>query len=1844
MTIAGSIIKINIRLRKICVIFGKFWFDVIGETTITNNSERRRKKMKGNHSYKKAFTIVELIIVIAVIGILAAILIPTFSNMIARANAKAALADARSTLTSYLSENLSIIDGEIAASIVIFVYKAKAYYVFGYSNTGPDMGKLMQSGGNPYHYDDLAALIEDYNCTDDSIIGTPEEEQYAFYLRTEPSGTGTVKGVKSNKSMDDINNTYVNITDKVGDVPDTSEVFDGFLIGMIVDANQINPGGSGTHPGDNPGGGEKPKLIVTFDPGVDDGSVTGMPDPLQIEVEKNVPFELPAAPTREGYDFAGWSAPEIGGVVGPTQFVSVSSSCTITATWEEKVEITITFDPAGGTFEPAEGYSFTGNTIKVFTSDNLTNLILYSRATRANKNFLGWLDEESNTLYNDSYTGSIHLEKNTTLKAQWDDILYSLTYDLNGGTGMGTNGGSYPIGTKIVLTQAPTLEGKIFGGWKWEGFTYDKDGTFTMPGYDVTLVAQWLDSYTVTYNAGEGTGTPPTQEPVLPDTEITIKPATGLSRTVDGEEWVFAGWVCNVDGQTHQPGEEYTVVANTTFTADFVPPVYYVTYEGENAPTDTKGYAEGETVTVLNVTAPRDGYTFLGWYAAQNGQMYQPDDTFKMPKGGITLEAQWSKLSKLTLIIEGSDENGMTLVHDPSKIINGDTFVTEYENVPQGTNIYNYLFGTALSYEDDLYFFRGWVNAADSAQTYSEDYVGPISMPGQDATFIVVWEGNPFELTFNLNGGSGTFNTIEFFPGQNITLPSTEPTISGNQVFMGWERSDMVGGSLLAAGGTIINAPAYNLELKAIWANPEFYIVYDLNGGTGGPNPANVTVPWTPTGTYTISTAVPSKTGHSFLNWGSTLGGTIAAGGTIDMSQVTPGSTITLTANWQPYIWNVFYNANGGTGTVTDSTGYPHDSQVTVKPNGFTYAGHEFVSWNTAADGSGTTYMPGDTFTITAHTTLYAQWEELQAQEYTITFTLQDAFNGQSAGTVEVKKTMSVGDSFTINNANFTEYFPGYKPYDTTNKFNSTYSKTITAGESTSINGGSVNVYGYVMVGGDEYIKITTKAGFERIDDDATHLSKKYQLQNNITTAVTKCGTDSNKFAGVFDGNGFYIQFAFSNTSTNYVGLFAWIDFGATVKNLEVRFGTINGFRYVGGMVGRNDGTVSNCKATGTTVRGNYSASGDDYDTYLGGFAGANIGTIEHSSCSTNVTNVNGNDTVGGFVGINTGAQGGPGKILNCSSNGSVDANMSYAYGVGGFVGQNLSGATISWSSAAGAAVKGLRNVGGFAGYNTATIEYSYTEIRDILTARTGYYSTSGAYVAGLVGNNVGGTIRNCYARINQIQAGEYVAGISVGNGGSVSNCYFNFDTTLNTYRNLDIVLWSYTSAQSASSLYYIYSSNQNLSYATWANSDSDLKTKVNANSNWTNAGCWDTSGTYVKLKKWGDVYGSATVNFVSNLAGVANPAPQTSTGGSPITMPNLTDPTGNKLLAGWATSPSATSATYMPNQSYAFSGEVTLYGVWKDKVTITFVANLTGVSDPAAQTVASGTSVTMPTLTGSQYFMGWSTSQSATTPTYSPGQSVSFTSNTTLYGVWTSESGITFSAGSATGATDIPNNVTGVGTLTIPNIIPKYIPADASMTVATAYSFNHWQDSQGNKYYPGGTINVTGGLVTLTANWTTGCYAIRTVADFQTMGNTSVNNKKYVLAGNLSLTGVTNNIGGETTGGTAFQGVFNGNGYTLSNLSYTASQNYAGLFGCVTNNADIKYLNINNFTMRVSSIYSYTYCGVLAGGVDGGTFRNIVITNSTASGALINNTFIALIDGSAAKFYNCWANGTQVY
>ena len=59
---------------------------------------------------KKGFTIVELVIVIAVIAILAAVLIPTFATVIDKANKSAAYQASRNALTEYVAENAEKLD------------------------------------------------------------------------------------------------------------------------------------------------------------------------------------------------------------------------------------------------------------------------------------------------------------------------------------------------------------------------------------------------------------------------------------------------------------------------------------------------------------------------------------------------------------------------------------------------------------------------------------------------------------------------------------------------------------------------------------------------------------------------------------------------------------------------------------------------------------------------------------------------------------------------------------------------------------------------------------------------------------------------------------------------------------------------------------------------------------------------------------------------------------------------------------------------------------------------------------------------------------------------------------------------------------------------------------------------------------------------------------------------------------------------------------------------------------------------------------------------------------------------------------------------------------------------------------------------------------------------------------------------------------------------------------------------------------------------------------------------------------------------------------------------------
>lgn len=94
----------------------------------------------------------------------------------------------------------------------------------------------------------------------------------------------------------------------------------------------------------------------------------------------------------------------------------------------------------------------------------------------------------------------------------------------------------------------------------------------------------------------------------------------------------------------------------------------------------------------------------------------------------------------------------------------------------------------------------------------------------------------------------------------------------------------------------------------------------------------------------------------------------------------------------EPYY--IIYNGNGASGLVTDNTIYSSGQQVTVESaEGLTYEGHIFTGWNTKQDGSGIPYQPGQSFEISATTTLYAQWEEV----YTVTLPNGDGCTASAA-------------------------------------------------------------------------------------------------------------------------------------------------------------------------------------------------------------------------------------------------------------------------------------------------------------------------------------------------------------------------------------------------------------------------------------------------------------------------------------------------------------------------------------------------------------------------------------------------------------------------------------------------------------------------------------------------------------------------------------------------------------------------------------------------------------------------------------------------------------------------------
>jgi hypothetical protein len=198
-----------------------------------------------------------------------------------------------------------------------------------------------------------------------------------------------------------------------------------------------------------------------------------------------------------------------------------------------------------------------------------------------------------------------------------------------------------------------------------------------------------------------------------------------------------------------------------------------------------------------------------------------------------------------------------------------------------------------------------------------------------------------------------------------------------------------------------------------------------------------------------------------------------------------------------PVAYTVTYSGNNNTGgsVPTDSTAYANGATVTVMGNtsNLTQTGYAFTGWNTAANGSGTSYAANATFTISANTTLYAQWS--------LTYSVTYNGNGNTGGNPPTDNNSYVnGATVTVlgNAGNLTQIGYGFAGWNTAADGSGT---SYAATGSATFAMGSANVILYAQW--TQTPSITTSGGplnFGPVAVNGTSASQSYNVSGaNLT-------------------------------------------------------------------------------------------------------------------------------------------------------------------------------------------------------------------------------------------------------------------------------------------------------------------------------------------------------------------------------------------------------------------------------------------------------------------------------------------------------------------------------------------------------------------------------------------------------------------------------------------------------------------------------------------------------------------------------------------------------------------------
>ena len=466
--------------------------------------------------------------------------------------------------------------------------------------------------------------------------------------------------------------------------------------------------------------------------------------------------------------------------------------------------------------------------------------------------------------------------------------------------------------------------------WKFysEPYKYQYDHhDYTGRYYGMTIRAVYAEFAIITFNANGGEGEMPAQKMTIGESQAL------MSNAFTRAGYNFTGWNTAPDGSGTAYAEHQIInpQQNLTLYAQWKREPVVVTFDANGGSGSMEPQLfDPEVLQALPAnTFTRDGHMFTGWNTAPDGSGTSFNDQAEVMIGGsLTLYAQWYAVSGF------ENEHAYVDLGLPS----GTKWATcnVGATAPEGYGDY-FAWGETAPKDDYSWETYKYCNGSETSLTKycdnsSYGYNGftdnKTILDLSDDAARANWGGKwrmptTTEQRELINNCTWTWTTQNGVNGCKVTSKT-----NGNSIFLpaaGTRR-----------GTSVLSVGSYG----AYWSS-------SLRESR-------------PDGSRSFCF-------HSDLvDWGDgNRDGALTVRAVI--SDDTPQTTI----------YTLTFNANGGSGIMSAQTFEAGVSQA-IAANAFTRGGYTFAGWNTAADGSGTSYTNKQIITLTQDMTLYAQWEQEQ--------------------------------------------------------------------------------------------------------------------------------------------------------------------------------------------------------------------------------------------------------------------------------------------------------------------------------------------------------------------------------------------------------------------------------------------------------------------------------------------------------------------------------------------------------------------------------------------------------------------------------------------------------------------------------------------------------------------------------------------------------------------------------------------------------------------------------------------------------------------------------------------------